>query len=187
MGCNFDPKTTIYLDPTGQRQLLQKTGGIKNPIRRELREETVLYKYTDKSFASDSYLSSGWWISRKELDQVIQFSYLNKVPEGYAVRLLCCVPPEWGNNLDRVVSVRLLRDLLAYEGLANSAIAQEEVSRTEIIARNDISAWRLPQLYIPGLRDAVTNTQTGAHEVWFTIQNTWDIKNSFTWIYHGTR
>lgn len=43
---------------------------------------------------ADGYLSSGWWFARAELDRVVVFARQNEVPEGYAVRLLGCVPPE---------------------------------------------------------------------------------------------
>lgn len=101
-------------------------------------------------------------------------------------RLVGCVPPEWGSNLDLVVRVRLRADLLAFRGLANSAVGTDAQGRTAIEARNDIASWRLPQLFIPGLRDPRTGAPTGRHGQWFQHDGSWPVRNSFSWIYRAT-
>jgi hypothetical protein len=186
-GYSFHPKTTIWLDPNGREQALTQSGGMINPERCELRAGTTLYKYTDQAQSADIYLSSGWWFARRQLDHIIAFAQQEGVPEGYAVRLLGCVPPEWGSLLDLVVGVSLSTDLLAFRGLAKSAVGRDAHGRTAIEAQNENPNLRLPQLYVPGLRDARTNRPTGRHMQWFQDVKRWPVRNPYTWIYRGTR
>jgi hypothetical protein len=187
LGYNLKPTTTVYLDPSGREQMLVQSGGMISPVRHELRAGTSLYKYTDARQPPDAYLSSGWWFERPELDRVIAFAERNKIPEGYAVRLLGCVPPEWGSNLDLVVRVRLTCDLLAFRGLANSALGKDAKGSTFIEVRNDIAVWRLPQLYVPGLRDPHSGKPTGNHLRWFQREGVWPVRSNYSWIYRATR
>lgn len=182
-GHSFNPKTMIWLDPHGHQRLLSQSGGILSPSRYELVTGTSLYKFTDSRQPADSFLSSGWWFERRELDHILNFAKQNNYPEGYAVRLLACVPPEWGSNLDLVVSTRMACDLLAYRGLAKSAVGRDGRSRTEIEARNDLASWRLNQLFVPGLREARTDKPTNNHRQWFVSISTFAVSNAFTWIY----
>jgi hypothetical protein len=186
LGYSFHPKTTIYLDPSGREQALTQSGGMINPARHELRAGTTLYKYSDQTQSPDTYLSSGWWFARAQLDHIIAYAERERVPEGYAVRLLGCVPPEWGSLLNLVVSVRLSTDLLAFRGLAKSAVGRDARGRTAIEAQNKNPNLRLPQLYVPGLRDARSNQQTGRHRQWFQEVGRWPVSNAYTWIYRGT-
>ena len=186
LGYSFHPQTTIYLDPHGREQALTQSGGMMNPARQELRAGTALYKYSDQTQSPDTYLSSGWWLARAQLDHVIAYAEREGVPEGYAVRLLCCVPPEWGSRLDLVVGVRLSADLLAFRGLAKSAVGRDARGRTAIRAQNENPNLRLPQLYVPGLREVRTNKQTERHRYWFQEVGRWPVRNPYTWIYRGT-
>ena len=186
LGYSVKPRTTIYLDPQGHEQLLIQNGGMMAPLRHELHAGTSLYKYTDAHTQPEVYLSSGWWLERRELDRVIAFAEHRRCPEGYAMRLLGCVPPEWGSNLDLVVRVRLTCDLLALRGLANSALGKDAKGSTVIEARNDLAAWRLPQLYVPGLRDHQSGRPTGHHLRWFQREGSWQVGNSYSWIYRVT-
>lgn len=186
LGYSFAPTTTIYLDPQGREQALTQSGGMINPVRHQLRAEDRLYKYSDQTQSADTYLSSGWWFGRAQLDQIIAYAAREEVPEGYAVRLLGCVPPEWGSRLDVVISVRLNTDLLAFRGLAKSAVGRDARGRTVIEAQNRNPNLRLPQLYVPGLRDARSNKQTGRHRQWFQDVQRWPVRNPYTWIYRGT-
>ena len=97
------------------------------------------------------------------------------------------MPPEWGSNLDLVVRVRLTCDLLAFRGLANSALGKDAKGSTFIEARNDIAAWRLPQLYVPGLRDPHSGKPTGNHLRWLQREGSWPVRSNYSWIYRATR
>lgn len=187
LGYSLKPTTMVYLDPTGRERMLVQSGGMISPARHELRAGTALFKYADARRSPDDILSSGWWFERAELDRVVAFAGQNKVPEGYAVRLLGCVPPEWGSNLDLMVRVRLRCGLLAFRGLANSALGKDAQGSTFIEARNDIAAWRLPQLYVPGLRDPRSGAPTGNHARWLQREGSWPVHNSYSWIYRAAR
>jgi hypothetical protein len=133
-------------------------------------------------------MRGGWWIERRELDHLIRYSQVNDKTLGYAVRLLCCVPPEWGSALNFIVSVKAAGIIAAWRGLANSAAAtfvpgpgmpNAAAGTTRITARNDIAALRVPQLFIPGTR------QEGAAGAMFRFEGQWQIEGATDWI-HGS-
>lgn len=185
----MDARQGVFLDPKGKQQLLIQNGGMIAPQRRELRRSLQIFKYTDARQPPDTYLSSGWWFERAALDRILAFAKAKNYPEGYAVRLLGCVPPEWGSNLDLVIRARLNVDLVAFHGLANSALGQarDGLGNTPIVARNEIESWRLPQLYIPGLRDTRTGRSNGRHHSWFQEEARYPVTNAFTWIHRASR
>ncbi|HEY4820600.1 MAG TPA: hypothetical protein VIH62_07130, partial [Xanthobacteraceae bacterium] len=50
-------------------------------------------------------------------------------------------------------------------------------TRTDIDARNDIAAWRLHQLYIPGTR------REGAADRFFSLVGQWQTEGAPDWLY----
>ena len=174
----------IYVDSKGTQKRVGGNGGMIAPQRYQIPAGTTLFRYASQGQPRDVFLSSGWWMERAELDMVLSFARQNEVPEGYAVRMLAAVPIEWGSKLDMVVRARTLRPLLAFRGLANTAIGTLGDPKTRIEARNDVAAWRLNQLYIPGLRSA-DGKIANKHQGWLQLEETYPVRNAYTWIYRG--
>src|SRR5947208_2542684 len=130
MGHSTRPEEQIWLDPSGRTSLAPRTGGMIQPVRYDIKEGSVLYRFGSQLGTPAQTMSGGWWIERRELDQLIRFGELNERTLGYAVRLLCCVPPEWGAALNLLVAVRTRGPLAAWRGLANSARASDRPSHT---------------------------------------------------------
>ena len=185
------PEEQIWLDPSGRTSLAPRTGGMIQPVRYDIKEGSVLYRFGSQLGTPAQTMSGGWWIERRELDQLIRFGEINDRTLGYAVRLLCCVPPEWGTALNLLVAVRTRGPLAAWRGLANSAWASDRpgrtgshsaalrggFTRTDIEARNDIAAWRLHQLYVPGTR------REGAADRFFSLVAQWQTEGAPDWLY----
>lgn len=163
-GFSLRPEDQIWLDPSGRTTLSPRNGGMIDPVRYDLKPQITIYRFASSTDDPQNVMRGGWWVMRPELDQLIRFAEVNGKSLGYAVRLLCCVPPEWGGALNFLIAVRTCEPVAAWRGLANAAYASDRrppggvsrprggYTRTEIAARNDIAAWRLHQLYIPGLR-----------------------------------
>jgi hypothetical protein len=94
------PKAQIWLDPKGQETVSPRSGGIEDPVRYDIPEDTMLYRFASVSDGAEGAMRGGWWLERHELDQLINFARSNDRSLGYAVRLLCCVPPEWGKRTE---------------------------------------------------------------------------------------
>jgi hypothetical protein len=177
LGMAIDPAARIWLTPRGDETMAPQNGGMIRPMRHDLPPNTSIYRFADSRYGVEGALSGGWWMERRELDRLIRFSELNDKPISFAVRLLCCVPPEWGSRLDSLVCARTRGWLAAYRGLANSAWARDAISRTEIPARNDVAEWRLHQIFIPGLRGP------GAYRRLLIFQQQWDTSKGVSWIF----
>ncbi len=183
MGKSTDPKDQIWLDPNGRTTTAPANGGVINPQRHDIPAGTTLYRFATITDGAERVMSGSWWMERAELNQLIRFSQVNKKSLGYAVRLLCAVPPEWGSALNFLIAVRTRVGLAAWRGLANSAAASSPASRqagaatTVINTRNDIAAWRLHQLFIPGLRNP------GATAGYFIFQGQWQTEGAPDWLY----
>ena len=104
MGHSTRPEEQIWLDPSGRTSLAPRTGGMIQPVRYDIKEGSVLYRFGSQLGTPAQTMSGGWWIERRELDQLIRFGEINDRTLGYAVRLLCCVPPEWGTALNLLVA-----------------------------------------------------------------------------------
>jgi hypothetical protein len=178
----------VWLDPNGHEVMPILNGGIIDPQRYEIAENTSLYRFASVTDGAKGAMRGGWWIERRELDHLIRYSQVNDKTLGYAVRLLCCVRPEWGSALNFIVSVKAAGIIAAWRGLANSAAAtfvpgpgmpSAAAGTTRITARNDIAALRVPQLFIPGTR------QEGAAGAMFRFEGQWQIEGATDWI-HGS-
>jgi hypothetical protein len=191
MGRSTRPDDQIWLDPQGSEVLAPGSGGMIDPARYEIKEGAALYRFGTYSEKPEALMQGEWWIERPELEQLIRFSEVNDRTLGYAVRLLCCVPPEWGVALNFLILAWARRPLVAWRGLGNSASATDRprvprpgqtpppggYTRTEIEARNDIPAWRLNQLFIPGAK------REGAAGRFFQLRGQWQTEGPRDWLY----
>lgn len=176
----------IWLDPWGHSTVPIINGGIVDPEPHEIASGTRLYRFASTSDEVEGTLRGGWWLGRRELDHLIRYAQVNDKTLGYAVRLLCCVPPEWGSALNFLVAVEAAGPLLAWRGLANSAVGVSAPragvpsfaqSATRITARNDVAALRVPQLFVPGTR------RPGASAAFFRYAGQWQTEGARDWIF----
>lgn len=178
----------LWLDPSGSQTLPLQNGGIIDPQRFDIEPGTEIFSFTTVTTELKWMLGREWWVARTELDQIIRFAQINHLSMGHAVRRLCCVPPEWGNKLNFLIAARTTTGLAAWRGLANSAVASSELrspagyavgrTSTHTPARNDIAAWRCPQLYIPGLKELGAAART-----WLSLQGQYQLGDAATWLY----
>jgi hypothetical protein len=179
----------VWLDPFGREKAAPVTnGGIIDPCRYEIAKRTSLYRFASVTDGAEQALRGGWWLERRELDHLIRYAEVNNKTLGYAVRLLCCVPPEWGSALNFIVCVKAAGVIAAWRGLANSAAAKYTLKQggpnaiagvTRINAQNDVAALRVPQLFIPGTK------RDGATRVMFLYEGQWQTEGATDWI-HGS-
>jgi hypothetical protein len=177
----------IWLDPRGRETHTVATGGMVDPVRYEIEAGATLYRFASYADGAEAAMRGGWWIERQQLDQLIRYGELNGKTLGYAVRLLCCVPPEWGVALNFLIRVKARSLLAAWRGLANTAVAPGKPPTgaspagsgmaTVISARNDIAALRVPQLFIPGTRNE------GAAQALFIFEGQWQTEGPKDWIF----
>jgi len=178
----------IWLNPTGSETYAFRSGGVLDPKRHDIDHGTAIFSFTSVTSELKWMIGRDWWVERRELDQIIRFSQINNVSMGHAIRVLCCVPLEWGNKLNFLIAARTKVTLAAWRGLANSAAASADLvsptgrvigkAGSETPARNDIAAWRCWQLYIPGLK-ALGEDATA----WLTLDGQYQLGDAATWIY----
>lgn len=186
LGQSLSDKDQLWLDPSGSQAVSLGNGGMIDPVRHEVEPGTLLYRFASVTDTVEGAMRGGWWLERRELNQLIQYARINDRTLGYAVRLLCCVPPEWGSALNFLVGARAATLIAAWGGLANSAAATYAVKpgmsaaaagTTRIASRNDVAALRVPQLFIPGARRA------GAARALFRFEGQWQTEGAIDWIY----
>jgi hypothetical protein len=190
MGESLGEKDQLWLDPLGREKLARATGGILNPARYEIAKGTRIYRFASVTDGPERTMSGGWWVARPELDHMINFASREGKTLGYVVRLLCCVPPEWGSALNFIVAVRTTGLVAAWRGLANTAAAEFKLEpgmpraaagTTLIFAQNRSSDTRVNQLYIPGTR------REGATRAMFSYEGQWQTEGAPDWIYGSGR
>lgn len=175
----------VWLDPFGNQKAPILNGGIIDPRRYDIAENTSLYRFASVTDGAEGTMRGGWWLGRRELDHLIRYAQVNNKTLGYAVRLLCCVPPEWGSALNFIVHVKAAGTIAAWSGLANSATAtmmkpgmsSAAAGITQITARNDVAALRVPQFFIPGTR------REGNTRAMFRYEGQWQTEGATDWIY----
>jgi len=176
----------IWLDPQGREKVPILNGGIIDPKRHDIPKGTQLYRFASVGDQVEGALRGGWWLERRELDHLIRYAQVEQRSLGYAVRLLCCVPPEWGSALNFLVCVRTRATIAAWRGLARSAVARHKPGPkmpaftggvTRITARNEDSDMRVPQLFIPGTRS------DGGPAAMFSYQGQWQTEGAVGWVY----
>jgi hypothetical protein len=188
LGLQTGPNDLIWLNSRGSETYAIQNGGILDPQRYDIEPGTPIYSFTKVTGELEWMIGRDWWVDRGSLQQIIRSSQVNNVSMGRAVRVLCCVPIEWGNELNFLIAARAKVPLAAWRGLGNSAAASTDlVSPTgrvigrvgsETPARNDIAAWRCWQLYIPGLK------AVGAEATeWLTPEGQHQLGGAATWLY----
>ena len=99
-GESLSEDSKVWLDPYGRETSPIINGGIIDPHRYDIAEGTILYRFASITDGAEQAMRGSWWLERPELDQLIRYGQMNSKTLGYAVRLLCCVPPEWGSALN---------------------------------------------------------------------------------------
>ncbi|WP_270935510.1 hypothetical protein [Falsiroseomonas oryzae] len=185
-GESLGESSQIWLDPWGRSTVPIVNGGMVDPEPYEIAAGTTLYRFASAGDGVEGALRGGWWLERRQLDHLIRYSQVNGRTLGYAVRLLCCVPPEWGSALNFLVAVKAAGTLMAWRGLANSAVGvfsppagmpAAAAGTTRITARNDVAALRVPQLFIPGTR------RPGAASALFRYEGQWQTEGARDWVF----
>ena len=151
LGVDLNPLNAI-VDPRGAVLAYAQTGGMLSPQRVELAPGAAIYRFGGAGRPAEQIAAGAWWVERAEFEKLLSFAQTHEVGLGLAVRLLCLVPPEW-SDISLLVRARVQRDLLAWGGLANTAIvsAGDGGPLVRLPERNVIAARRLRQLFIPGL------------------------------------
>ena len=152
-GCNV---SNPIVDPRGNVLGYVQTGGMLAPQRYELQPGANLYRFAGPGPSPLEAAKGRWWVEQREFEKLLAFAQTHGVGIGVAMRILCLVPPEW-NKATLLIRARVVRDLLAWRGLANSVITRMEKpgGLVSLPHQNEIAARRLHQLFIPGLGDAM--------------------------------
>lgn len=158
MGKNTRP-TAAFVDTRGKPLIYPQTGGMINPQREEIREGAVLYRFAAGSAKLTDAVTGGWWVHKKEFDQIFSYAQQKGVAVPMAARMLCCVPPEW-SDMGTLIRATVREPLLAYKGLGNHVVqpVADGLGSVKMTANNHIAALRLYQLFIPGLSDVAQKT-----------------------------
>lgn len=176
----------LWLDPHGHKKRAIVTGGMIDPKRYAIERGTHLYRFASQSDGAEGAMRGGWWIERSQFDHLIRYASVQQKSIGYAVRLLCCVPPEWGAALNFIIRVRAAAEVVAWRGLARTAVADFKVptgmsnvarGTTVITAHNTNADLRVPQLFIPGTRNA------GASRAMFSFEGQWQTEGAKDWLF----
>lgn len=157
MGVDFKIKNAV-VDPHGKVLFYAQTGGILNPKRFELTPGAFVYRFGSVSAGPQKVAKGGWWMERAQFDKLVNFANVWSITVGMAMRTLCLVPPEW-SDATLLVRGRVSDPLLAWRGLANAVVtpASDRGPLVKMPTKNEISARRLHQLYIPGVADLGTS------------------------------
>lgn len=153
LGANLSAAKAI-VDRHGNVLAHARTGGMMNPQRFELHPQTTIYRFGSAGRSAQEVAKGGWWIERREFEQLINFANTHGIFIGLAMRLLCLVPPEW-SDASLLIRARVARSLVSWRGLANSVVAPAKSGSgfVRMPHQNEISARRVHQLFIPGLND----------------------------------
>lgn len=94
LGESLSEDGRLWLDPHGRETVALVNGGMLDPQRYDIPSGTRLYRFASATDGVEGALRGGWWLERRELDQLVRHAQVNGRSLGYSVRLLCCVPPE---------------------------------------------------------------------------------------------
>lgn len=150
IGTDLSPARAI-IDASGNVLAHARTGGMLDPEPYELRAGSTIYRFGGSKAPKD-VARGGWWIEKREFQLLVNFAISHDIYVGLAMRVLCLVPPEW-SDATLLLRGRVEQDLLAWRGLGNSVVTPMKGHKgiVRLPHQNEISARRLPQLYIPGL------------------------------------
>ena len=148
-----DTRKAALVDINGKAIIHPQTGGMIAPVRHELLSKTILFRFANGNTSLERAVIGGWWLGSREFDRICNFARYHDIHPAMAVRVLCCVPPEW-SDMGLLVRTRVDRSLLAYRGLGNHvSIKHRDGGRVQMKAYNNVAERRLHQLFIPGLVD----------------------------------
>lgn len=153
IGTDLSPARAI-VDAGGAVLAHARTGGMIDPERHLLNTGSTIYRFGGGRAPPRDVAKGGWWLEKREFQQLVNFAISHDIHLGLAMRVLCLVPPEW-SDASLLVRARVVHDLLAWRGLGNSVVtpAKGRKGVVRLPHQNQISARRLHQLYIPGLAD----------------------------------
>lgn len=153
IGTDLSPARAI-VDASGAVLAHARTGGMIDPERHVIRTGSTIFRFGGGRAAPRDVAKGGWWLEKREFQQLVNFAISHDIHLGLAMRVLCLVPPEW-SDASLLVRARVVHDLLAWRGLGNSVVtpAKGRKGVVRLPHQNQISARRLHQLYIPGLAD----------------------------------
>ncbi len=142
------------VDQRGNVLAHARTGGMISPKRFELNPQSTIYRFGSAGRSPHDVAKGGWWIERREFEQLINFANTHGIFVGLAMRLLCLVPPEW-SDASLLIRARVVRGLVSWRGLANSVVTPMKSGSgfVRMPHQNEISARRIHQLFIPGMSD----------------------------------
>jgi hypothetical protein len=158
LGKNTRPAAAI-VSTSGKPLIYPQTGGMLNPQREEIRTGAVLYRFAGAAVKLPEAATGGWWVHKKEFEQICNYAQQKNIAVPMAARMLCCVPPEW-SDMGTLIRATAREPLLAYKGLGNnvSQPMKDGLGNVNMTAHNSIAALRLHQLFIPGLSDVAKTT-----------------------------
>jgi hypothetical protein len=150
-GVDLNPNRAI-VDSRGQVLAYAQTGGMLSPQRCQLDRGVIIFRFGGAGRSARDVAGGAWWVQRAEFEKLLSFAQIHDLSIGVAVRILCLVPPEW-SDIGLLVRARVVKDLLAWRGLANTVVipAKAGTPRVRLPHQNEIAARRLHQLFIPGL------------------------------------
>lgn len=153
MGADLSANRAI-VDTHGHVVAYARTGGMIGRTRLELNPRETIYRFGSSAVSPRVVANGSWWIQKREFEQLVRFANTHEIFLGLAMRLLCLVPPEW-SDAGLLVRARVVRNLLAWRGLANSVVTPSTSGRgvVRMPHQNDISSRRVHQIFIPGLSD----------------------------------
>ena len=183
----IDSRKASLLDHRGQTISHPQTGGMLSPQKHELREGEILWRFASSEDDLKKSVLGGWWLASREFETLCNFAQHHDIHVAMAVRVLCCVPPEW-SDMGRLLRVKVKTPLLAYKGLGNSvSFAHEDgLGDVNITAHNDIASRRIHQLFIPGLEQCAARTPDQVIPGALSLERVWEISKeqaSQGWIY----
>ncbi|HLW90253.1 MAG TPA: hypothetical protein VKS78_02985 [Roseiarcus sp.] len=150
-GVDLNPKNAI-VDPRGNVLAYAQTGGMIAPSRFALTSGQKIYRFGGAGRTTRDVATGAWWVEQRQFEILLSFAQTHDLALGMAVRLLCLAPPEW-SDISLLVRARIVRDLLAWRGLANTVVIPATAGNPTVRLphQNEIAARRLAQLFIPGL------------------------------------
>lgn len=163
IGTDLSPARAI-VDARGNVLAHARTGGMIDPRRHVLGTGSTIYRFGGSRARPEDVARGGWWVEKREFQQLVDFAISHDIHLGLAMRVLCLVPPEW-SDAALLVRARVETDLLAWRGLGNSVVTPVGAGRgvVRMPHQNEISARRLHQLYVPGLPDRAVSIEDVRH------------------------
>ncbi len=152
IGTDLSPERAI-VDAHGAVLAHARTGGMIDPKPHVLKRGDTIFRFGSARGARE-VAKGGWWIDKREFQQLVNFAISHDIYLGLAMRVLCLVPPEW-SKADVLVRARVEQPLRAWRGLGNSVVTPMKGGKgtVRLPHQNEISARRLHQLYVPGLAE----------------------------------